>query len=612
LLIGLFTNSQAFQINIEDLDIEPPPQINPVLENDSTKMPTNEEISDMIEKGFLVPADEPLTSPAIKNEPDVPSPENSGIVQPIKLPAKPINNEIPVVKNKVPEYEVDSALSNAIANKVLNTSNYYAGSLLSEFYNCRDNESAWITNKKLNSNASDLVSILESAQQYGLHPKDYSLDKIRQYETQMQSNYSQDKAAELDLLLTDAYFKFITHVSEGRYDAETNNPTNKLSNIKETLVDQLDIALLLNDISGSSNEAQPNNIHYWNLQSALSNWLNINTIEFNSFSIPNMKKDSVLTYKAAANALLYYNYLDTATINIDSLVIDALKKFQTENGLLADGIIGKNTIAALEMSNAERYSLMAMNLEKMRMDEAIPSKHIWVNLPSYRLRYYINNYLADEHKVIIGTNRTKTPLISSELQHFILNPYWNVPWSIATGEMLPRLKRDPGYLKRNNFKVISGGSIVNSNNINWNQYSKSNFPFRFRQDGGVENALGIVKFRFPNNSSIYFHDTQNKSLFNKEIRAFSHGCVRVEGPINFAKFIVTEDQNIMNSDTIDYYVEKFERKQIDLNEPIPVFLKYYSVEGSEDGSHPIFYKDVYGRDKKLLKAIKKETERLIL
>jgi len=312
----------------------------------------------------------------------------------------------------------------------------------------------------------------------------------------------------------------------------------------------------------------------------------------------------------------FLNLYASQQLEMDGILGDnttiALRQFQRDNGLLDDGIIGKKTQSALETNNADRYNLIVLNLEKMRMDENIPAKHIWVNLPSYRLRYYINNQLADDHRAIIGATRSKTPLISSELQYFILNPYWNVPYSIATGEMLPKIKRDPGYLARNKFKVISGGSIVNPNKIDWYQYDRTNFPYRFRQEGGVENALGIVKFRFPNNSSIYFHDTQNKALFNKELRAFSHGCIRVEGPIDFAKFIVEEDNNVFNSDTIDYYVEKFERKQIDLNKPVPVFLKYFTVEGNEEGTAPIFYNNIYGRDKKLLKAIKKDTERLFL
>ncbi len=543
-----------------------------------------------------------------------PSPEQFPVQDSIFIRQNP---EVPVVEEEVVPNKENAVFSSdpllkesvekVLTEQLLNRKQYYSYVHVRDFYQCKDFENVWVNRNGVTRAGSELMNVIRKAHYYGLDPEYYNYQSL-QDKINLLSNLSDDEIAATDILLTDTWFKLATHLRFGLLEPEKGNEVNKIYNFEDNISDYLDISLLLEDVEGQLLALQPQQTAYKRLIKGLQNWLDHQTLTSNSFIIPETK-DSILRYQAAANVLQAYHYLDADSLPADSIIVDALKQFQVDHGLNADGLIGKNTIKALELSNAQRYARVALNIEKWKWEKSWDEHHIYVNLPSYHVEVFDKGKTIKKHRAIIGATKHKTPLITSQLEYFILNPYWNVPYSIAVNEILPKVKRDPGYLARNGMKVISGGKILNPTKINWTQYGYGNFPYRFRQDGGDINALGMVKFRFPNNQAIFLHDTQNKTLFNKDLRAFSHGCIRLENPLEFAEFLTSYDQNTFNEDSIALSIADYERVKVDLNKEVDIYLRYFTADGTNDGGL-IFHYDIYGRHKKLRKFFERKTERI--
>ena len=266
-----------------------------------------------------------------------------------------------------------------------------------------------------------------------------------------------------------------------------------------------------------------------------------------------------------------------------------------------DGIIGRRTIAALNgQSTAKLSDKLAINMERMRwFPRSLGRKHIIVNQAAYQAQMIENGRKIHQMRVIVGKVRHPTPLFSDEMETVVFNPYWNVPRSITGGEYLPRLMNDPGYLDRKGFQVIDRrGRQVSSWSVDWWNYSPSTIPYDVRQPPGRGNALGEVKFLFPNKHAVYMHDTPKRHLFRNKDRAYSHGCVRVQNPRKFAEMVLG-----WSASKVASAIEAGQNRPVTLNRKIPVHMTYFTLWPDDSGSL-VARSDFYGRDKALKKALK--------
>ena len=285
-------------------------------------------------------------------------------------------------------------------------------------------------------------------------------------------------------------------------------------------------------------------------------------------------------------------------LTYDPILVDAVKRFQKRHGLNTDGMIGPATLDQINASPADRARQIAVNLERLRwMNRDLGDRHILVNLAGFTMAVIENNREIFTSRVVVGKARKhRTPEFSDEMTHMVINPSWNVPRSIATTEILPILQRDPSYLSRKNMRLVGGTAPED-----WTTVTASTFPGRIVQKPGGGNALGNVKFMFPNQYAIYLHDTPSKRLFRRDVRAYSHGCVRVERPVEFAEFLLTgqvdDPRGYFNS-----IRKKGRERRVNLDRPLQVHLTYRTAWRAADGSYQ-FRGDIYGRDAKVARAL---------
>ena len=327
------------------------------------------------------------------------------------------------------------------------------------------------------------------------------------------------------------------------------------------------------------------------------------SLDTNAYKISAEKEDSLLSTQQAKIALYTKGFINTPEIG-DSSFTDALKKFQEINGIETDGVLGKNTVAALNESNVHKYNRAVLALDKWRWKNNYPDKYIWVNVPAYELNFYINDSLKRQHKVVVGTTKNRTPEFSANMKTVVAYPYWHVPYSISSQEILYHVKRDTTYLERNHYKLFKNGDAVDPKTVDWSKIGVTTFPFRVRQDGGNHNSLGLVKLLFPNKHNVYIHDTPSKRFFDKTVRSYSHGCIRCQNPLELASYILERDGNENTRDSLDTIIKRRVQKTITLNKPFPVFIDYISV-GTDNNNSIVFYKDIYSKDEEWISLFDK-------
>jgi murein L,D-transpeptidase YcbB/YkuD len=285
----------------------------------------------------------------------------------------------------------------------------------------------------------------------------------------------------------------------------------------------------------------------------------------------------------------------------DETVKEAVSAFQEENGLHADGIVGPRTLLALNAvaDDGMAVSDVIANMERWRWMPRDPGQfHVLVNIPEFKARLIRDGKQVYETRVVVGKPSNQTPVFSDEIDHLIVNPYWNVPYSIASQELLPAVRANSSYLSKRNYEVVTGGRVVDPSAIDWSGVNLR--TVRIRQRPGRGNALGNIKFMFPNRHSVYLHDTPSKRLFGRSSRAFSHGCVRVQDPFAFADALLQLDPD-WNASRLKAMVGGSE-KRVNLSSHIPVHLAYFTAFVDENGNlqrRP----DIYGHNATLTKAL---------
>lgn len=313
---------------------------------------------------------------------------------------------------------------------------------------------------------------------------------------------------------------------------------------------------------------------------ALKKFVSKNNISSNAINIRDPKTDSSGAVEDARKALVYHHYLVDSLKDSDRVYLAALKKFQRDNNLNGDGAIGRNTMKALERDNSKKFQLLAINADRWRKENIakLLERYVWVNLPSFRMRIIEEDTVRLEKRVVIGkvTQKASTPILESAINQIVLWPTWTVPKDIVKREM----------------KSFKGFDVINENG--W---------VRVIQPPGLNNALGTVKILFPNKYSVYMHDTPSKSLFNSDLRAASHGCVRCQDALEIAANLMMMDTFQITYDSLIILRDaEIKTKVFTLKHPIPVYFRYFTAEADFDGNLN-FYADVYKRDKDMIDFI---------
>lgn len=495
----------------------------------------------------------------------------------------------------------------------------FATKLIIEFYKANKFNVIWSDKGRHSKQSDSLFFLIKNSDEYGLIANEYHFDKIDSLfkieKDHATGKFDAVKISEADMLLTDAFFTFALHVSKGRLRADSLVREWKFSQLNllhsferenhTNLVDILKNAVEQNTIRLSIDSLEPQNRQYKALKLALKNFKY--EFRFNNWDSLATQESDPITFKERLKKRLIasHDYFEIMEDSDSLKLVKAIKNFQCRHFLNQDGWVGKLTFKALQRTKQDYIHQIEMNMERWRYYyEPYEKQFIYVNIPKYELRVTEKDTLVMKSKVIVGEVDHPTPVLKSTIRYFLLYPYWRVPYSIATKEILPILKYDTSYLRKQNFDVLNRQNIVIDTAINWNKYTNDYFPWKLRQRIGDDNSLGILKFNFNNKYGVYLHDTNAHRLFNREMRALSHGCVRLEKFIALAKFLIRDDSINYPLDSLKMDFLREEQKYIYIKRPIPIYINYFTAEVDKN-NELFFFIDVYKRDEKMLKGIGK-------
>ena len=466
-------------------------------------------------------------------------------------------------------------------------------------------------------NLHQMLFVLHNVHREGLNPEDYNLSAIEKLTDKiiLSKNAEIIDVARLELLLTNAFLLLSAHLALGKTDAMTIDPNWKASG--RTLTIDLekfaDSTLLKNRIIENLQKLTPSHREYSNLKKALvayrrieenGGWARFGTI------LPKLEKgmcdpDIALLRKRLGITQVF---IENDTVNKDLFDQSLLKQvmlFQQRNGLNADGVVGKATIETLNISVGERIATIEANLERWRwLSSDLGERYIKVNIANFDLQVIEKDDLVFNTEAIVGLVNRKTPVFSSIMKYLVLNPDWTVPPTILTDDIIPSVILNPGYLAEKNLKILRiDGTEVDPLSIDWINILTTGFPYRVHQEPGPGNALGRVKFVFPNQYSVYIHDTPNRNLFGRTDRSLSSGCIRVNNPVALAAWLM-KDNPAWTPAQIKNVIDQGKEQIVNLVSPIQVHIVYLTAWACDDGL-VYFRKDIYSRDQKLMAALKK-------
>jgi murein L,D-transpeptidase YcbB/YkuD len=413
----------------------------------------------------------------------------------------------------------------------------------------------------------------------------------------------ESRVKELELLLTTTFFKYSKKV----YGGMAKSPRELdwyIPRKKKNYHILLDSLVALNK---GEKISEPVNIYYKTLKEKLRDYREI--YKKGGFPVVVTTKKLLAITESDSCLLAVKKHLfltgdlkenDGSIVFTDQLA-NAVANFQHRMGLVENGKLNKQTITELNKPVEFRIKQMMLNLERLRwVPVEIEKEFLLVNIPEYRLHIIENNKVVWATNVVVGKDVKQTTIFKGNISRIILNPYWNIPNSIIKGEIIPHIKKNPNYLADNNMEVLSGEKVVDPSTINWDIY-KGYVPFIIRQKPGPDNALGKIKFLFPNNFNIYLHDTPSKGLFKESKRAFSHGCIRVEDPKKLLLYFLRKDK-AWNEEKVNTILQTDEEFGIQVKPKVPVYIVYFTSWVDNKGQLN-FRNDIYNLDQQLSNEI---------
>lgn len=470
------------------------------------------------------------------------------------------------------------------------------------FYQKRQYQPAWSGVDGPRAHAEQLVQAVGSvAAAEGLDPRRYQSDRLATLLNQVKEDESlespeaQRRLADLDVEMTFLYLTLAAHTAVGRVQPETLRVHWEDQSRNVDLDARLEKALQEEDVAASLRSLAPPDPRYARLRDALARYREIAS----RGGWPKVP-DGLEKGARGAGVIALRNRLiaegDLAAPPegqqpapvFDDAVAQAVARFQQRHGLEPDGELGEGTLAELNMPVQERIRQIEINLERWRwLPNTLGDSYVWVNVPEFRMELIEGGRKAIDMAVVVGKQQSQTPVFSDVMEYIELNPAWNIPKSIAEEEILPKLASDPSYLARNNMEWVGDGA---------NQ--------RLRQAPGPDNPLGQIKFMFPNEHDVYLHDTPADHLFAKEDRDFSHGCIRLERPVQFGEYLLRNDPD-WRGGQLRQAIVSGEHRTVKLPKKLPVHILYFTA-WVEDNGVIHFRKDVYGHDQRLAAALAQE------
>ncbi len=471
----------------------------------------------------------------------------------------------------------------------------------------------WVGSARL----PQLVQLMLGAENQGLFAKDYPTEYLQKLLVAVPQVDTKSRAV-VELLSSAYFLKYAADLKGGRVLPRTIDPELYWRKKEFDLVEPLRFLSEGSDFDQFIENWEPQIINYKALKAKLTlyreyeknnRWPKIPPGEvlkpgMDDARVPILRKRlfGEKRAKAAAAQASQGTPASPQSTIYDEPLVEAVKQFQKLHGLEPDGVIGFRTKVAINITIEERVRQIILAMERWRwMPEELGRDYIMVNIAGYHLTRYENGKFAERKKVIVGKTYRRTPAFSDTIKYLEINPYWNVPYSIATRDKLPVLQKNSSAFDAAGFEYFSGKQKINPHSVNWSQYSRASFPFTLRQKPGPKNALGQVKFMFPNKYNVYLHDTPSRKLFDKTTRSFSSGCVRVHQPIDLAATLLKAKEG-WDRARIDDVLASGKRTVVTLDRPLPIHIVYSTAWLAEDGTIR-FYVDFYQRDNKLYQAL---------
>ena len=462
------------------------------------------------------------------------------------------------------------------------------------FYARRSFRAAWSGEHGPNRLVDDLVSALSRADLEGLDPEEYHLSQIRELLDGVRTDAGDGRAidvarlADLDLLLTDAFLLYGSHLLGGRVDPETLHPRWEANRRGADLTTLLDNVLDSRKIARELQGLVPTQEGYRRLREALG-------------------RERAIAAQGGWPKDLRERLLLEGDLHENDPLDVGLKRFQWRHGLDQTGELDSDTKAELNVTAEARAEQVRINLERWRwLPQDLGHRRIMVNIAAFELQVIEDEEVVLAMRVVVGKAYRRTPVFSDTVRYIVLNPNWHVPRSIAVDELIPKIQSDPSYLERFGMRLLTSGpnpQEVDPSTVDWSTMKADSFPYRFRQDPGRLNALGHIKFMFPNAYDVYLHDTPSRALFAETQRDFSHGCIRIEKPLDLAVYLMRKGSR-WDREAIEETLDEGTERTIYLPRPTPIHLLYWTAWADEDGTIQ-FRRDINGVDQVLGKALAK-------
>lgn len=496
---------------------------------------------------------------------------------------------------------IKQALSSAYDAADRDSAAYAEAQKLYFFYGSRHFEPIWLSTDAsgamvFSPTAQQILDLFKAAASEGLRPSDYLTPDL----DPGAAKGDPQKLAALETAFSGATLRYATHLYTGRIAPLSVDERLDITPKK------LDNAALLMQLATSPDPVsvlaalEPTHPEFLALKQALASFDETKTDRPAQIAAgPSLKPGMSDPRVPELRARLKLAPVDGLVY--DDALVEAMKTFQGTTSLDVDGVMGPATLAALNGGVPITKADIIANMERWRwMPRDLGQFNVFVNIPEFRLAITRDGQEEYTTRVVVGTVKNQTPVFSESIRHIVVNPYWNVPSSIIKGEVAPAVLRNPGYIDNQNMDLLYNGEPVSPWQVDWSQVSTTNFPFRVRQRPGAGNALGQIKFLFPNKHDVYLHDTPSKSLFARASRAFSHGCVRVENPMEFAGALMANEANISRVSLEAMFGPT--EKWINPDKQIPVHIAYFTIRVDADGTLKSFG-DIYGHNARLVAAM---------
>ena len=491
----------------------------------------------------------------------------------------------------------------------MNGESLHAASLMLELYAENDFALLWTRPEQL----AALEQLAQRIDAEGLDPDDLPLQALRKADEEAQRSGAATALVERELLATETLIRAAYLLNFGKvnpYNLDNDWNFNRSLRPDLTPIDFFLAAIAADDLNLYLAEDMPRGPIYIATMEALAAFRKISRSggwQPVSAGATLHEGDSDPRVMALRARLRMTGQLtaaaDSGTDVFDNALVEAVIRFQDQHGLETDGAVGGRTLAALNVPVDTRINQLRMALERLRwvLDELADDMLI-VNIAGFRASLVQDGQVSWDGRVMVGQPYRKTPIFRDDIEYLVFNPTWTVPPGILAKDTLPAIQRDPGYLARTNMVVLTrDGKSVDPATIDWPSMSARGFPYILRQQPGPKNAMGQVKFIFPNEHFVFLHDTPSKSLFNKPERAFSSGCIRVQYPLELAELLL-DDKDQWSRAKIEAMLAQKKTRTVHLRAAFPVLLMYLTALTEPDGTS-YFYTDIYERDARLLEEL---------